>query len=648
MEIDCLRSLSLAKSQISGVLDFALPDRLLALDLSHNQISAISEKFVSSLKSVSLINLSYNSISELPDCFPPSLKLNKIFLDCNKLTSLPNSLLNNAIRIDNFSVSSNRLERIETFNFPQLRILNVSMNNLRELPDCFAECNFLTELNVSFNQLEDLPHSLSNCRKTLFIFAAGNLFKSVPRCIFSFCQLKSLVLSGNKLTVLPNSMSSFFFLKSLDLSNNYFQSVPKLIGHLRSLKFFSMSHNALQDIPDDLILPKTLTLVDFSFNRLTKFKCDLPEAKSINLGYNLITEIDLKLFPNVQFLCLSHNKFNQKLIDILGSLCSLQNLKVFEFLGNESGPALKPPPLRFHILSDFLSSANRMYGVGYSATMGERPTMEDSVAIKSYDNRHSIFAIFDGHSGNVSSAIASNCLVREMESVIKFDDDSIAKEFSDCFKRINDKLKLIKVTDGCTTAGVLFRDKHCYIIGVGDSRVVRVRKNSVHRMTVDSKPLIRSEYQRLRDCGLMINNEGRINRKLAVARALGDFWIGDGIFVKPEVNEFTVDDDDFALIVACDGLWDVVTDEMAGMIVRQSQTAADAAVTLKNYAFALGSKDNISVIVIYLNSQNEDCGFVTRNTVDLIEPFREPEEQEDNELGILQINPLPGVRRRRR
>ena len=44
---------------------------------------------------------------------------------------------------------------------------------------------------------------------------------------------------------------------------------------------------------------------------------------------------------------------------------------------------------------------------------------------------------------------------------------------------------------------------------------------------------------------------------------------------------------------------------MASEVVRQSKTASDAAVTLKNYAFALQSKDSISVIVIFLNMQNE-------------------------------------------
>lgn len=648
LSMNGLKILFLANCEISGELDFVLPNDILALDFSHNKITKISDSCISSMSNLSLLNLSYNSLTELPDCFPNESKLNKLFLQSNMFEKLPSSLLNNATKIEYLNLSSNKLKSLETFNFPQLRSLNISSNNISELSDSFRNCNFLTEFYFSFNNLSDLPNSLSNCRKMMFLSGCGNNFLFIPHCIFAFSQLKSLMLSGNKLTTLPKTIGLFFFLKSLDLSNNYFQTIPPFISQLRSLKYLSFSHNALQDFPDDFVLPKSLVLVDFSFNKLTKFNCLIPEAQSINLGYNLIESIDYNLFPKVQFLCLSHNHFSIPLVDVLGSIYNLDNLKTFEYIGNEHGNVCKPPPMRIHILSDFYSSVCKNYGIGYSATMGERQTMEDAVALKSYDDKHSVYAIFDGHSGIVSSSSAAICLINELQSVIKCEDNELAKAFSECFKRINQKLRLINATDGCTAAAALFRNKHCYITGVGDSRIVRIKKHEVKRMTVDYKPLNRAEYQRLRECGLSINDEGRINRKLAVARALGDFWVGDGIFVQPEVNEFDVDDDDIGLIIACDGLWDVITDEHAGDIVRNSDNAADAAVKLKNYAFALGSKDNISVIVIFFKPHENDCGYATRNTVELMEPYQEREDNDEFQFQVSENGQAPITRRRRR
>jgi len=52
------------------------------------------------------------------------------------------------------------------------------------------------------------------------------------------------------------------------------------------------------------------------------------------------------------------------------------------------------------------------------------------------------------------------------------------------------------------------------------------------------------------------------------------------------------------LILACDGLWDVVSDEEAVDIVIKAKNPEDAAVKLRNRALHSNSKDNISVLVI--------------------------------------------------
>ena len=112
--------------------------------------------------------------------------------------------------------------------------------------------------------------------------------------------------------------------------------------------------------------------------------------------------------------------------------------------------------------------------------------------------------------------------------------------------------------------------------------------------------------------------------------------------MKPDVQQFDIDEDDVAMVVACDGLWDVISDEYAGIIVRNAKTAADAAVSLKNLAFALGSKDNISVIVVHLHPDPDDVGFVRRNTVDLLPVVEEPADEMD-----FAALPVLGNRRRR-
>ncbi|KAH0786703.1 protein phosphatase 2C [Histomonas meleagridis] len=283
--------------------------------------------------------------------------------------------------------------------------------------------------------------------------------------------------------------------------------------------------------------------------------------------------------------------------------------------------------------------------VGYSSTMGNRIGMEDGVCFKYYDqNDTQLLALFDGHSGNVSSTTASKCLVYEIAKIVDKSNEEFFETFPVTIETVNNILKSLKVADGSTVATAVIRGKNCYVAGIGDSRIIRIKRDTLERITTDNKPLIKSELRRLQDNGFMVNSEGRINRKLAVSRAIGDFWVGDNdLFVKPTIKVFEIDEDDLGLIIACDGLWDVISDQKAAEIFREAQTAVDAATLLKNYAFALQSKDNITVLTVNFKPKEDEKGIVYKNTVEILPP--QNVNDEDEELG-LPAPPRP-VRRRR-
>lgn len=87
---------------------------------------------------------------------------------------------------------------------------------------------------------------------------------------------------------------------------------------------------------------------------------------------------------------------------------------------------------------------------------------------------------------------------------------------------------------------------------------------------------------------------------------------------EPEVTVWDRTESDSFLIIASDGLWDVVSNELACEIVRRcfegqirtrfsdgngitGSQAAEAAALLAELAIARGSKDNISVVVVNLD-----------------------------------------------
>lgn len=109
-----------------------------------------------------------------------------------------------------------------------------------------------------------------------------------------------------------------------------------------------------------------------------------------------------------------------------------------------------------------------------------------------------------------------------------------------------------------------------YIANCGDSRAVLCRDGSPVFTTQDHKPGLPSEKERIVKAGGSVMVQ-RVNGSLAVSRALGDYEYKnvEGMgpceqLVSPEPEIFVRDRDDGLdefLVLACDGIWDVMTNE---------------------------------------------------------------------------------------
>jgi len=91
--------------------------------------------------------------------------------------------------------------------------------------------------------------------------------------------------------------------------------------------------------------------------------------------------------------------------------------------------------------------------------------------------------------------------------------------------------------------------------------------------------------------------------KLAVARSLGDFSLNPYVSAEPDIfGPFFWKDPERnynLLILACDGLWDVTSEDEAVLIAGSAENPRDAAVRLRDDAYDKRSRDNISVLVVW-------------------------------------------------
>lgn len=147
------------------------------------------------------------------------------------------------------------------------------------------------------------------------------------------------------------------------------------------------------------------------------------------------------------------------------------------------------------------------------------------------------------------------------------------------------------------------RQRVLYTANVGDARIVLCRNGRALRLSYDHKGSDENEGRRVASAGgLILNN--RVNGVLAVTRALGDAYMKDLVTGHPYTTETVIqaDQDEF-LILACDGLWDVCSDQEAVDHVRQIQDPQVASKALVDHALARFSTDNLSCMVVRFDNK---------------------------------------------
>lgn len=136
-----------------------------------------------------------------------------------------------------------------------------------------------------------------------------------------------------------------------------------------------------------------------------------------------------------------------------------------------------------------------------------------------------------------------------------------------------------------------------YSANAGDARGVLCRAGKAVRLTYDHKGSDKQEAKRITDAGGFVMS-GRVNGVLAVTRSLGDSAMKEFVVGAPYTTETELCEEDEFLVLACDGLWDIVGDQSAIDLVRDIEDAQLASLKLLKHALSHHTTDNVTVLVI--------------------------------------------------
>jgi serine/threonine protein phosphatase PrpC len=234
-------------------------------------------------------------------------------------------------------------------------------------------------------------------------------------------------------------------------------------------------------------------------------------------------------------------------------------------------------------------------------------------------NNINFFAVFDGHGGKLVSKYLkdnmSQFFTTKFKKNLYIKDDTASKYFIKVYELLQTQLqeehpRAVVHCGSTACVGIQYKDiddqYKLWILNVGDSRVVKCNKNNIaEQLSLDHKPNNPQEKERIEDLGGMIQFDGvdwRING-LSLSRAFGDLDCRPYVTHLPQIYKYNINTNDKFLIFACDGLWDVISNQDAVDFIcdlNNKNFKGNYSKELTEYAINKGSLDNVSAIVYFI------------------------------------------------
>ncbi|KAJ0447979.1 putative protein-serine/threonine phosphatase [Helianthus annuus] len=217
--------------------------------------------------------------------------------------------------------------------------------------------------------------------------------------------------------------------------------------------------------------------------------------------------------------------------------------------------------------------------------------------------------------------------------------EAFLKSYKAMDKELKSHPNLDCFCSGSTAVTIVKQGSNLFVGSIGDSRAIMASKDIndslvAVQLTIDLKPDL-PKAERIKKCRgrvFALQDEPEVHRVwlpfddapgLAMARAFGDFCLKEyGVISIPEVSHRILTERDQFIVLASDGIWDVLSNEQVIEIVSSAPTRASAARLLVDSAarewkskYPTSKMDDCAVVCLFLDgkmdseSDNEEHGF---------------------------------------
>ncbi|CDS05752.1 hypothetical protein LRAMOSA08280 [Lichtheimia ramosa] len=422
----------------------------------------------------------------------------------------------------------------------------------------------LRTLNLSFNDLDEIPPE-HLCHQHLYeLYLSGNHLTSLPADdIEKLSYLRVLAVNGNKLQTLPAEIGKLRKLLVLDVGNNVLKyNIANWPYDWNwnwnlSLKFLNLSGNKRLEIKKthpDLHGPKEKDLADFS--ALTRLRM---------LGLMDVTILGVSI----------PEESPDRRVRTTPSEVNNMAYGVADWVGS-----------------------NEHLGT-WDLVMPRFRNRDDECIFGLFDGRKS------SRTGSKLAKYLNDSLTSHMEtelSKLKPDDtvvSALRRSFLAMEKGLGNDLMEDKDT-GASAVVCYIAGTKLYVANVGDAMAVISRNNGqASEITQKHIALNPSEIARIHQAGGYVSNTGKLNGEHRVSRGFGYFDMIPVMNANPYVATIELTENDEFVIMASKGLWERMSYQTAVDVARtEKDDLMAAAQKLRDFAITYGAEKDIMVMVI--------------------------------------------------
>lgn len=512
-----------------------------------------------------------------------------------------------AVRKD--SKDSNFSQRIATTFAGSLRHLYLADNWLED--DVFRELSYLPELrvlNLSYNDLTELPHGILKRWQLLTdLYLSGNELSSLPSDdLEETSNLKTLHLNVNRFQVLPAELCKVSKLSVLDVGSN---SLKYNVSNWpydwnwnwnHNLKYLNFSGNKRLEIKPNIAAlgPAAVNGTD-----LTGFS-SLPHLRVLGL---MDVTLTIKTVPEED---------EDRRVRTSASLAGSLMYGMADYLGNDEHLSIidmMVPRLRNDNMDTLVGMFDGQARSGGGSKVAK--FLHENFTRYFVDELKKMKAEVD----TPLDALRRTFLALNRDMAAAASKNADEKDVRQHTRGSTSAAKLLNQDDLQTggVATVLYlRDMDLYVGNVGDAQAVLVKSDGTHKpLTFNHDPAEPHEHARIRAAGGYVSRNGKLNDALRVSRAFGYFHMVPSIIAAPHTAHFTLTEQDEMIIMASREVWEHVTPDVVVDVARKERhDLMIAAQKIRDLAIAFGARSKLMVMILGVSQLKKRERFTFKGT----------------------------------